>query len=100
MRQHPLFGYFNFIHTLTTNEIYTIFFVIWYEPSDYHFAECKLMKNKLECLTSPLLDNLISTFEEQPNMKCYIYIYIIQFICILESQVVECSMGSFYTQRF
>ena len=28
------------------------------------------------------------------------YIYIIQFICILESQVVECSMGSFYTQRF
>ena len=25
---------------------------------------------------------------------------IIQFICILESQVVECSMGSFYTQRF
>ena len=27
----------------------------------------------------------------------YIYIYIIQFICILESQVVECSMGSFYT---
>ena len=27
-------------------------------------------------------------------------IKIIQFICILESQVVECSMGSFYTQRF
>ena len=25
---------------------------------------------------------------------------VIQFICILESQVVECSMGSFYTQRF
>ena len=34
---------------------------------------------------------------------CYILytcISIIQFICILESQVVECSMGSFYTQRF
>ena len=25
---------------------------------------------------------------------------IMQFICILESQVVKCSMGSFYTQRF
>ena len=24
----------------------------------------------------------------------------LQFICILESQVVECSMWSFYTQRF
>ena len=26
--------------------------------------------------------------------------FILQFICVLESQVVECSMGSFYTQRF
>ena len=25
---------------------------------------------------------------------------LIQFICILESQVIECLMGSFYTQRF
>ena len=33
-------------------------------------------------------------------MYMCVYIYIIQFICILESQVVECSMGSFYTQRF
>ena len=30
--------------------------------------------------------------------QLYIFI-IIQFICILESQVLECSMGSFYTQR-
>ena len=29
-----------------------------------------------------------------------IYICMLQFICILELQVVECSMGSFYTQRF
>ena len=28
-------------------------------------------------------------------LDIYIYIYIIQFICILESQVLECSMGSF-----
>ena len=28
----------------------------------------------------------------------FILSHIIQFICILESQVVECSMGSFYTQ--
>ena len=36
-------------------------------------------------------------------MCVYLYVYIcvcIQFICILESQEVECSMGSFYTQRF
>ena len=30
----------------------------------------------------------------------YLFESLIQFICILESQVVECSMGSFYTQRF
>ena len=33
-------------------------------------------------------------------LKIHIDLDIIQFICILESQVVECSMGSFYTQRF
>ena len=39
---------------------------------------------------------------KQTNGQTFLVICIdvIQFICILESQVVECSMGSFYTQRF
>ena len=33
-------------------------------------------------------------------ISLYILFSLIQFICILESQVAECSMGSFYPQRF
>ena len=39
----------------------------------------------------------VGTFWHASNGCIYIYI---QFICIPESQVVEGSMGSFYTQRF
>ena len=43
---------------------------------------------------------VFSGFISQTSCLIYIFNRLIQFICILESQVVECSMGSFYTKRF
>ena len=58
------------------------------------------------CVMCMVLVPVLTWFELYPQpivfvyaLFIYIYIYI-QFICILESQVVECSMESFYTQRF
>ena len=44
------------------------------------------------------INSLINSWKESK----YILVSAIQFICILESQVVaiECSIWSFYTQRF
>ena len=33
------------------------------------------------------------------SVSCMYNMWIIQFICILESQVAECSMGSFYIHK-
>ena len=63
------------------------------------YAQGLGMEVKLPCRIFPALHCLLICITLIYLLNINIDIHIIQFICILESQVVECSMGSFYTQR-